>query len=323
MTATQAKISGVGSYLPRRILTNAELSTMVETTDAWIKERVGISERHIASSDETNAFMATEAAKQALTHAGLQAKDLDLIIIATSTPDQLMPGVATEVQFRLGASCAAFDLNAACGGFVYGIHVVKQFFDAGSVKNVLLIGSERMSRIIDWTDRSTCVLFGDGAGAVVFSASEVPQLLASRIFSDGSQRELLHTGSQFREDPFVGACHTSKVMMEGNKVFRVAVEKLEAVVEIILAEAGLRQDQIDWLVPHQANARIIMATAKKLNLSMDKVMMTLVTHGNTTAATIPLALAEGVLSGKIKRGDVLLFEAFGAGFVWGASIVKF
>ncbi len=323
MTATRAKISGVGYYLPKRILTNAELSTMVDTTDEWIRERVGISERHIATDEETNAFMATEAAKMALANANLQSADIDLIIVCTSTPDQYMPGVAPEVQARIGAHCPAFDLNAACGGFVYGLHVMKQFFDAGSVKNALLIGSERMSRIIDWTDRSTCVLFGDGAGATVISYSDIPQILASEIFSDGSHRQLLHTTPHFREDPFVGECHTSRVIMEGNKVFRWAVDKLEEIVEIILHKAGLNKSDIDWLVPHQANARIIAATAKKLDLPMDKVMLTLVKHGNTTAATIPLALAEGMLSGKIKRGDILLFEAFGAGFVWGANIVKF
>lgn len=323
MTATKAKIAGVGYYLPKHILTNAELSTMVDTTDEWIRDRVGISERHIASAEETNSFMATEAAKMALENAGVKAGELDLIIVCTSTPDQLMPGVAPAVQTNLGANCGAFDLNAACGGFVYGVHVVKQFFEAGSAKNILLIGSERMSRIIDWTDRSTCVLFGDGAGAVVFSASDKPQILASKIFADGSHRDLLYTDPQFREDPFTGTCPTPTVKMQGNRVFRWAVEKLEEVVDVILAEAKLKQEEIDWLVPHQANARIIAATAKKLNLSMDKVMLTLVKHGNTTAATIPLALAEGVLSGQIKRGDILLLEAFGAGFVWGANIIEF
>jgi len=323
MSKTKAKISGVGSYLPQRILTNAELSKMVDTTDEWIRERVGISERHIATEHETNAFMATEAAKMALEDAKVAAREIDLIIVATSTPDQLMPGVATQVQAALGASCAAFDLNAACGGFVYGLHIAKQFFDTGSARNILLIGSERMSRVMDWQDRSTCVLFGDGAGAIVLSQSETPQFLASQIFADGAQRELLYTTPQFSDEPFSGVCCPSVVKMQGNRVFRWAVEKLEEVVEVILEDAGLKQDQIDWLVPHQANARIIAATAKKLNLPMEKVMLTLVKHGNTTAATIPLALAEGVQSKKIKRGDVLLFEAFGAGFVWGASIIKF
>ncbi len=318
-----AKIAGVGYYLPKRILSNTELSQMVDTTDEWIQERVGIQERRIASAEETNAFMATEAAKRALEHAGVTAADLDLIIVATSTPDQLMPGVACQVQHNLMATCPAFDLNAACSGFIYGLHTAKQFFDAGSVKHVLLIGSELMSRIMDWTDRSTCVLFGDGAGAVVLSKSDSPGILASRIFADGSQRDLLHTTPQFQEDPFSGTCKASQLKMEGSKVFRMAVEKLGTVVDVILKEAGLVQKDIDWLVPHQANARIIAATAKKLNLSMDKVVLTLGKHGNTTAASIPLALADAVLTGKIERGDTLLLEAFGAGFVWGAAIVKF
>lgn len=319
----KAKISGVGYYLPHRILTNDEISKMVDTSDEWIRERVGISERRIASHEETNAYMASEAAKMALQNAGVHAADLDLIVVATATPDQFMPSVACAVQSTIGAACASFDLNAACSGFVYGLHTVKQFFDAGSVKNVLLIGSERMSRIMDWTDRSTCVLFGDGAGAIVLSASNEPGIIASQIFADGTYGDLLSVTPHFREQAFAGELITPKFNMEGNKVFRHAVEKLEEIVGVILDEAGLTQDQVDWLVPHQANERIIMATAKKLNLPMEKVILTLPKHGNTTAASIPLALADAVLSGKIKRGDILLLEAFGAGFVWGASIIKY
>lgn len=318
-----SRISGVGYYLPKRVLTNAEISTMVDTSDEWIRERVGISERRIASVDETNNFMATEAARMALANAGITSQELDLIIVATATPDQFMPSVACAVQANLAASCAAFDLNAACSGFVYGLHTAKQFFDAGSVKHVLLIGSELMSRIIDWTHRGTSVLFGDGAGAVVLSACDEPHILASRVFAAGQYRDLLNVSPHFRDEPFSGIFHDPQLKMEGNKVFRFAVEKLEEVVEVILNEAQLQQDEIDWLVPHQANARIIAATAKKLNLPMEKVILTLDKHGNTTAASIPLALADAVLTGKIKRGDMLLFEAFGAGFVWGASIIKF
>ncbi len=317
------KIAGVGGYLPKRILTNAELSTMVDTSDEWIRERVGIKERRIASLEETNAFMASEASKIALKDAGISAADLDLIIVATCTPDRLMPSVACQVQALIGAQCPGFDLNAACGGFIYALHTAKQFFDAGSVKHVLIVGSELMSRILDWTDRSTCVLFGDGAGAVVLSASTEPGILASHIFADGRQGDLLYVSSHFREDPFTGACRSPQVKMEGNKVFRHAVEGMESMVDVILKEAGCTQDQVDWLVPHQANERIITATAKKLNLSMDKVILTLGHHGNTTAATIPLALFEAVGSGKIKRGDLLLLEAFGAGFVWGACLIRF
>ena len=319
----KAKIAGVGAYLPKRVLTNAELSTLVETSDTWIQERVGIRERRIAEGHETNAFMATEAAKAALLHAGLSPQDLDLIVVTTSTPDHMMPGVACSVQANLGASCPAFDLNAACGGFIYGLHTIKQFFDAGSVRHALLIGSELMSRILDWTDRSTCVLFGDGAGAVVWSATEEQGILASKIFADGQHRELLYVSPHLRVEPFGQTCLVPQLKMEGSKVFRVAVEKLGELVDVILKEANCTQDQIDFLVPHQANERIIAATAKKLNLSMDKVVLTLGLHGNTMSATIPLALADAVHSGKIKRGDLLLFEAFGAGFVWGASLVRY
>lgn len=318
-----AKIAGVGGYLPKRILTNTELSTMVDTSDEWIRERVGITERHIAEEGETNALMASKASKMALKNAGIDASDLDLIIVATCTPDRLMPSVACQVQAKIGARCAGFDLNAACGGFIYALHTAKQFFDAGSAKHILIVGSELMSRIIDWTDRSTCVLFGDGAGAVVLSASAEPGILASHIFADGRQGELLYVSPHFREDPFTGTCRSPRVKMEGNKVFRHAVEGMESMVDLILQEAGCTQEQVDWLVPHQANERIITATAKKLNLSMDKVVVTLGHQGNTTAATIPLALFEAVTSGKIKRGDLLLLEAFGAGFVWGASLVRF
>ena len=319
----KARIAGVGAYLPKRILTNAEISTFVDTSDEWIRERVGIRERRIAEGHETNAFMATEAAKAALVHAGLSPQDLDLIVVTTSTPDHMMPGVACSVQASLGASCPAFDLNAACGGFIYGLHTIKQFFDAGSVRHVLLIGSELMSRILDWTDRSTCVLFGDGAGAVLWSATDEPGILASRIFADGLHRELLYVSPHLRADPFAQTCPVPKLKMEGSKVFRVAVEKLGELVDVILKEANCTQDQIDFLVPHQANERIIAATAKKLNLPMEKVILTLGLHGNTMSATIPLALADAVHSGKIKRGDLLLFEAFGAGFVWGASLVRY
>jgi 3-oxoacyl-[acyl-carrier-protein] synthase-3 len=319
----KAKIAGVGGYLPKKILKNEEISQFVDTSDEWIRERVGIIERHIAEGPETNTYMATEAAKQALAHAGLDPRELDLIIVTTSTPDHLMPGVAPAVQAALNATCPSFDLNAACGGFIYALHTAKQFFDAGSMRHVLIIGSELMSRIMDWSDRSTCVLFGDGAGAVVLSASTEPGILASRIFADGSHRDLLYVSPHLREDPFAGPTRVPEIKMEGNKVFRVAVEKLGELVDLILAEAGAKRSDIDFLVPHQANARIIAATAKKLNLPMEKVILTLTHHGNTMSATIPLALSEAVHTGKIKRGDLLLFEAFGAGFVWGASLVRY
>lgn len=317
------EISGVGMYLPKRILTNEELSKRVNTSDEWIVERVGIHERHIADADETNLFMAKAASGMALENANLTASNLDLIIVATATPDRFMPSVACSLSAELGVACPAFDVNAACSGFVYAMHIAKQFFDAGKMNNILVVGSELMSRIMDWSDRRTCVLFGDGAGAVVLRRGKAKNFIASSIFADGRYGDLLNTTAHFREDPFEGALQTPRLTMEGNKVFRFAVETLEQLVDQILAENNLQKTDIDWLVPHQANARIIMATAKKLDLPMSKVILTLGTQGNTTAASIPLALATGVLDGRIKRGDLLLLEAFGAGFVWGANLIRY
>lgn len=318
-----SEIKGVGLYLPKRILSNAELSKRVDTSDEWIMERVGISERRIAESSESNVFMATKACEQALAHANLTANDIDLVIMATSTPDRFMPSTATQVSANLGIIRPAFDVNAACSGFVYTLHIAKQFLDNGSAKNILIVGSELMSRIMDWSDRRTCVLFGDGAGALILGQSDKEHFLASEIFANGVYGDLLNVTPHFREDPFEGPMQTPKLLMEGSKVFRFAVETLEALVDQILEKAHLKKYDIDWLVPHQANARIIQATAKKLDMSMDKVILTLPTHGNTTAASIPLALASGVLDGRIKKGDLLLLEAFGAGFVWGANLIRY
>lgn len=317
------EIAGVGLYLPKKVLTNTELAKRVDTSDEWIVERVGIKARHIADADETNLFMARQASQMALEQAKLAAKDIDLIIVATATPDRFMPSVACQLGAQLGVACPAFDVNAACSGFVYAMHIAKQFFDAGTAQKILIVGSELMSRIMDWNDRRTCVLFGDGAGAVVLSKSQQQNFIASEIFADGRYSELLNTTAHFRVDPFEGDMQTPKLTMEGNKVFRFAVETLEHLVDHMLIQNKLEKTDIDWLVPHQANARIITATAKKLDLPMDKVILTLTTQGNTTAASIPLALATGVLDGRIKRNDLLLFEAFGAGFVWGANLIRY
>lgn len=317
------EIKGVGMYLPKKVLTNAELAERVDTSDEWIVDRVGIRERHIADASETNVFMAEQAARMALEHAKLSAQDLDLVIVATATPDRFMPSVACLLSAQLGVAVPSFDINAACSGFVYAMHVAKQFFDAGKINNILVVGSELMSRIMDWNDRRTCVLFGDGAGAVILSRGTKDNFIGSEIFADGRYGDLLNTTAHFRVDPFEGEMLTPKLTMEGNKVFRFAVETLEHLVDHMLKASHLQKADIDWLVPHQANARIISATAKKLDLSMDKVILTLTTQGNTTAASIPLALATGVLDGRIKRGDLLLFEAFGAGFVWGANLIRY
>jgi len=267
--------------------------------------------------------MAEQAAAMALANSSIKAEALNLIILATSTPDQFMPSMAVQLAAKLGAFCPAFDLNAACGGFVYALHVAKQFFAANAAEHILVLGSELMSRVLDWQDRGTCVLFGDGAGAVLLSKSKAHNFIDSKIYSDGRYCELLNVSPHFRHDPFVGPMQTPRLSMEGSKVFRFAVETLEQLVEDMLQSNHLDKSQIDWLIPHQANARIIAATAKKLNLSMDKVILTLPEHGNTTAASIPLALAQGILDGRIKRGDLLLLEAFGAGFVWGANLIRY
>ncbi|MDF2690360.1 MAG: 3-oxoacyl-ACP synthase [Gammaproteobacteria bacterium] len=319
-----AKIAGTGYYLPKQVLTNQEIAKWVDTSDDWIRQRVGIISRHIASENETNVFMAEQAAKKALAEAKLDPKDLDLIIVATSTPDSIMPSTACEVQHKLGvAGCPAFDVNAACSGFIYALSIVHQFFLAGTVKHVLIIGSERMSRVINWQDRSTCVLFGDGAGAVVLSASDQPGILGSYIHADGQHKELLHIPNHLPDQAFAGEKLEAKLTMQGNKVFRYAVTMLEQVVLEVLEKQGLDKSAIDWLVPHQANERIIAATAKNLGLSMDKVILTLPTQGNTSAASIPLALAYAIEQNKIKRGELLLLEAFGAGFVWGAALIRY
>jgi len=332
----KAKIAGTGSYLPTKILTNADLEKMVETSDEWILQRVGISSRHIASlPHETNVFMATEAAKKALEMANISAQDLDLIIVATSTPDDAMPSTAVSVQALLANTQAmCFDMSAACSGFIYGLAVIKQFFATGALKKALLIGSERMSRVIDWTDRSTCVLFGDGAGACVFTADLTSGILSTQNHSDGREREALYVkGHLNHQTPeFINSNSLQSSLdlekdvylhMEGSRVFKSAVNMLGEVALGVLAQENLLPENIDWLVPHQANLRIIMATAKKLNLPESKIIITLTHQGNTSAASVPMALDHAVRAGKIKSGDLLLLEAFGAGFVWGAALVKF
>ena len=322
-----AKLMGTGQYLPTKILSNDELAQHVDTSDEWIRQRVGIISRRIASPSETVVLMSTESARIALNQANISPKSIDLIVVATSSAEDRMPSVASQVQRNLGitSGCPAFDISAACAGFLYGLNVVEQYLKSGAAKHVLLIGAERMSRLIDWSDRSTCVLFGDGAGAAVFTMSPTPGILSTCIHSEGQYRELLFVDGGLPKDPFIRTEENIDLLslkMEGNKVFKHAVNILADVATEVLNKAGVRSSDIDWLVPHQANERIISATAKKLNLSMDKVILTLPEHGNTSAASVPLALDSGIRSGKIKPGDLVLCEAFGAGFVWGASLMR-
>jgi len=320
----RSRIIGTGGYLPERILTNAELEGMIDTTDQWILERTGIRERHLAAPDQTTSDLATAAAQAALEMAGIPATDLDLIIVATTTPDRIYPSTACLVQDRLGVhGCPAFDIQAVCTGFIYALATADQFIRTGSVRRALVVGAETCSRILDWSDRTTCVLFGDGAGAVVLEATEEPGILSTHIHADGRHKDLLTVpwGVSQGYDRLKGSNGFMK--MQGAEVFRHAVRILGAIVDETLTANGMKKSEIDWLVPHQANTRILEATAKKLGLSMDRVVMTVEHHGNTSAASVPLALDVAVRDGRIQRGDVLLLEAFGGGFTWGSALVRY
>ena len=324
-----ARVAGTGSYLPELRLTNQDLverlaKTGLETSDEWIKTRSGISARHFAAENELTSDLAVKAADAALSSAGITSEDLDLIILATSTPDHLggFPSTACVVQDKLGAhtSCAAFDVQAVCAGFTYALAIADAFIRSGSYKKVLVIGAETFSRILNFQDRGTCVLFGDGAGAVVLEASKEAGILSTALHADGSQRDILCVPGRAGN----GEVHGSPFMtMDGQAVFKLAVKVLEQVAHEALDKANLRPEQIDWLVPHQANIRIMEGTAKKMGMSMDKVIVTVHEHGNTSAASIPLALDSGVRSGQIKRGQHLLLEGVGGGFAWGAVAIKY
>ncbi len=315
-----SRIAGTGKYLPQRVLTNADLEKMVETTDEWIRTRTGIERRHIAADDEATSHLAYKAGLAALESAGLEPGDIDLVLVGTTTPDLIFPNVACLVQEKLRIpACPAFSLEAACSGFVYGLVVADQFVRCGQARRALVIGAETMSRIIDWTDRETCVLFGDGAGAVILEAAETPGILYSTLGADGRYRELLYASSGVSLRQREGAA----LRMKGNEVFKVAVKTLENLVDDVVRKNDLEKGQIDWLIPHQANIRIISATAKRLGLPMERVILTVQEHGNTSAASVPMALDTAIRDGRIKRGDLLLLEAFGGGFTWGASLVRY
>jgi 3-oxoacyl-[acyl-carrier-protein] synthase-3 len=319
---TYSRIAGTGSYLPVKILTNHDLEKMVDTSDQWIQDRTGIKKRHIVAEDETTTDLAFNAAQKAIEAANISPNDIDLIIVATTTPTRIFPSTASLVQERLGVrGCPAFDIQAVCTGFVYALTVADKFIKSGSVKNALVIGAESLSRIVDWTDRNTCVLFGDGAGAVVLQASEETGILSTHIHSDGQYNTLLSvpTGPGSAQDNEV----KPYIEMQGNDVFKVAVKTLSSIADETLAANNLKKTDIDWLIPHQANIRIITATAKKLNMSMDHVVVTVAEHGNTSAASIPLALDTAVRDDRIQRGETLLLEAFGGGFTWGSVLLNF
>ena len=324
MTVYRSVVRGVGSYLPARTLTNAELATMVDTSDEWVVQRTGIRERHVAGKDEKTSDLAIAAAKAALANAGLTAADIDLIVLATSTPDLTFPATATTVQAALGITRgAAFDLQAVCSGFVFAISTADKYLRAGDFERALVIGAETFSRILDWEDRTTCVLFGDGAGAVVLERSEQPGtrddrgILVSKLRSDGRHKEKLFVDGGPGSTGTVG-----HLRMEGKEVFRHAVGMITDVIEDAYAATGYSSEDIDWFVPHQANLRIIDGSAKKLKIAPNKVVVTVDKHGNTSAASIPLALSVAVNDGRIKKGDLVLLEAMGGGFTWGSALLR-
>ncbi len=316
-----AKILGTGSYLPEKRLANSDLDPALQTSDEWIFERTGIRARRIAAPNETVSTMATDASKRAIEAAGITTQDIDMIIVATCSQENFFPSSACVLQSHLGitAPIPAFDISAACAGFIYALITAEQFIKSGAVKTALVVGSETMSRTVDWTDRKTCVLFGDGAGAIVLQASDTPGVLCSKLHAQGGYKDLLMLPNEMTS-PHID----SKFMqMKGNEVFKIAVRSLEEVVEEILEEYKIAKDDIQWLVPHQANLRIISAMAKKLDMDLERVILTIGEHGNTSSASIPLALDVGVRDGRIRRGDHLLLESFGGGLAWGAALIQY
>ena len=320
-----ARIAGTGSYLPEKVLTNDDLSKFVDTSDEWIASRTGIRERHVAAEGETTCDLAYHASVRAMEAAGVSPQDIDLIVLGTTTPDLIFPSTACLLQHRLGANgCAAFDVNAACSGFVYALTVADKFIRSGAARTALVVGAETLTRMLDWSDRGTCVLFGDGAGAVVLKADDETGILSTHLHADGGKKELLWNpvgvSVGFKPDePNAGV----KVLMTGNEVFKHAVKALDTVVEETLQANGLDRHDIDWLIPHQANLRIIEATAKRLDMPMERVVVTVDRHGNTSSGSVPLALDEAVRSGRVQRGQLVLLEAFGGGFTWGSALLRY
>jgi 3-oxoacyl-[acyl-carrier-protein] synthase-3 len=316
-----SRVIGTGSYLPAQTLTNHDLAQRVDTSDEWIVSRSGIHARHFAADDEMTSDLAMHASLRAIEAASISANDIDLIIVATTCPDKIFPSTACILQDKLGIKngSAAFDVQAVCGGFVYAMNTADLYIRGGQAKTVLVVGAEIMSRILDWNDRTTCVLFGDGAGAVILQASETPGILAGKLHADGSQNAMLQVPGCINNGNVQGAPF---ITMDGKAVFKFAVKVLSEVVEEVLAENNMQGSDIDWLVPHQANIRIMEATAKKLGLSMDNVVVTVANHGNTSSASIPLALDAAVRDGRIQAGQNILLEAVGGGFTWGAVLIR-
>lgn len=319
-----SRIAGTGRYLPERVLTNADLEKMVDTTDEWIRSRTGIERRHIVAEDETTCDMAEQASREAMSAAGVSAADIDLVVVGTTTPDQIFPNVGCLLQARLGIhGCAAFSVEAACTGFIYAVGIADKFIRTGSARTALVVGAETISRMVDWTDRSTCVLFGDGAGAVVLTASDEEGVISTHLHADGKYKDLLYFPSGVSKKPENFLSGQDTLVMRGNEVFKVAVSTLGRIVDETLEANDLDKHDIDWLIPHQANMRIINATARKLDMPLDRVIVTVHEHGNTSTASVPMALDLAIRDGRIQRGDLLLLEAFGGGFTWGSALIRY
>lgn len=321
---TYSRIEGTGRYLPERIMTNADLEKMVDTSDEWIRTRTGVERRHVAAEDELTSDLCVEAAKIAIDDAGISAEDIDLIVVGTTSPDLIFPNIATIIQEKLGIhGCAAFSIEAACTGFIYALTTADKFVRVGESKCALVIGAEIITKLIDWTDRATCVLFGDGAGAVIVKASDEQGIISCHLGADGKYRDLLYYPVGVSKDLYKAGVGDSRIIMQGNEVFKVAVKTLGNVASETLRANNIDQSELDWLIPHQANLRIIQATAKRLGLPLEKVILTVQDHGNTSAASVPLALDVGIRDGRIKRGQLVLMEAFGGGFTWGSVLMRF
>ncbi len=319
-----SKIAGTGRYLPERVMTNADLEEIVETTDEWIRTRTGVERRHVAAEDETTSSLCVEAAKFAIEAAAVRPEDIDLIVIGTTTPDLVFPNIATLVQQALGIhGCAAFSIEAACTGFIYALATADKFVRAGETQCALVIGAEIITKLVDWNDRTTCVLFGDGAGAVIIKSSEKPGIISTHLGADGKYKDLLYYPVGPSKDLATAGTDKVGIIMRGNEVFKVAVKTLGAVAQEALKANNIDKSELDWLIPHQANLRIIQATAKRLQLPLEKVIVTVQDHGNTSAGSVPLALDVAVRDGRIQRGQLVLMEAFGGGFTWGSVLMRY
>lgn len=319
-----SRIAGTGRYLPERILTNFDLEKIVDTSDEWIRTRTGVERRHLAAEDETTSDLCMNAAKVAMEDAGVTTDDIDLFVVGTTTPDLVFPNIATLLQERLGIhGCPAFSIEAACTGFIYALTTADKFVRAGDSKCALIIGAEVITKLVDWEDRSTCVLFGDGAGAVVIKPSEEPGILSCHLGADGQYKDLLYYPVGVGKDLAKAGVGDSRIIMRGNEVFKVAVKTLGNVAEEALRANDVDKSELDWLIPHQANLRIIQATAKRLDMPLEKVILTVQDHGNTSAASVPMALDVGIRDGRVKRGQLVLMEAFGGGFTWGSVLMRY